>query len=443
MLSPVAKAQFSSVMAYDAGITNGGATIVRNMSATEVVTYVYTGGKHRFTYENNTTLAYSFFDLPTPSAFDKIEIHDFRIINDVLYFCGRDLNANTGVLGTFKAIDMLNPVGTTVQVDYFDVPNTTMLNRMEAYADPTASGNPRVAAVGYLYGSCGASACGVWVDCEGFAPGSMTANVSVFDSYYGTPNDYELWEDVVSTNDWVVLVGFGQMGGQQKMILRRFPKGNPTDPEIDNMYLYDEREIVATNETRAVAIKTNDLAVAYRGVRSDNTTDFTKFRIFDINWMKNINSQEYVIPYKSYLWEMAYMERANRVVVLNDFPTPAFLSNFVYLIPYQSTTYNSVFVNDDDWHFYSVTNLDGNFFVGAGPFHFLLRDASAAYPANSVAPPPALCPADDVMKVGIINNVVSNKIIEPLSGLNYPGIIPSQETDTIYSGSLTTRCFSY
>lgn len=52
-------------------------------------------------------------------------------------------------------------------------------------------------------------------------------------------------------------------------------------------------------------------------------------------------------------------KNANRVVVLSDFPTPASLSNFAYLEPYKTTTYTSVYVNDDDWRFQSLTNLDG------------------------------------------------------------------------------------
>ena len=439
MLSPIAWAQFSSVMAYDT--PDGGATIVRNRSASEVITYVYTNGKHRFTYENNTSLNYRYFELPSPTGFNKIEIRDFRIIDDVLYFCGANLGSNEGMIGCFKVAEMLNPPGILVNVDFFDVQYTSVLNRMEAYVDP-ATGSPRVAAVGYRYGYCGANACGVWVDCEGFLPGSSPTNVSVFKSYYLGPTDNELWEDVVSTDDWVVLVGFGLVGGQRKIILRRFHKGLPTDPEIDKMYLYAESEPVVAEETRAVSIQTNDMAIVYRGIRTYNTTDFTKFRIFDIDQMKNTNSQEYLIPYKSYIWEMAYMKQADRVVVLNDFPTPSLLSNFVYLIPYQTSAYSSVFVNDD-WHFYSVTNLDGGFFVGAGPFHFLLRDASAAYPANSVTPPPALCPANYALRVGIIDNVAPNEFLDPLTGYFPTPTISSGNSFTNPQITLNIKCLSY
>lgn len=59
-LSFSAGAQYSSVMA-EGNLTDGGKAIVRNMSPTEVVTYVWAGPEQWFTYENSTTLTYKFF----------------------------------------------------------------------------------------------------------------------------------------------------------------------------------------------------------------------------------------------------------------------------------------------------------------------------------------------------------------------------------------------
>lgn len=442
-LSVSAGAQYSSVMAEDAGLTDGGKAIVRNMSPTEVVTYVWTGTKRWFTYENSSSLNYKYIELNNPPL-NNIVVEDFRIINDVLYFCGKDNNSGEGVLGTFKTSDFFNPAWTPVQVDYFTITGTTELNRMEVYKDP-GTGAPRIAAVGYdRNGSCSILAQGVWVDCEGYVPGGTPTSVSVFEAHCTAPNDVEQWHDVVSTNDWVVLVGYGNVGGQEGIALRRFHKGHPTDPEIDNIYIFNEPEKVAWAETRAEFIKRNDMAVVYRGERVRNVIDFDKFRIFDIDNMANINSQEYEVPYKSYLWEMAYMPNAKRVVVLSDFPTPAFLSNFSYIEPCQTTSYTSVYVNDDDWRFQSLTNLDGTFFVGAGGFHFLLRDVSASYPANNifVSPTaPTLCPKDDVLKVTIIDDAIRNVFPLPLP--------PPSGTSASYSGypllqgyGLSIRCLS-
>lgn len=441
-LSVSAGAQYSSVMAEDAGLTDGGKAIVRNMSPTEVVTYVWTGTKQWFTYENSTTLNYKVMDINIIPAFEKIIINDFRIIGGIVYFCGLDNNSGKGVIGTFKTTDFFGSYG---NIDYIDISGTTELNRMEVYHDP-GTGNPRVAAVGYdRNGGCSILAQGVWVDCEGYVPGGTPTSVSVFEAHCTAPNDVEQWHDVVSTNDWVVLVGYGNMGGQEGIALRRFHKGNPTDPEIDNIYIFNESEKVAWSETRAEFIDRNDMAVVYRGERIRNVTDFDKFRIFDIDNLANINSQEYEVPYKSYLWEMAYMPNAKRVVVLSDFPTPAFLSNFAYLDPYQTTTYTSVFVNDDGWSFQSLTNLDGTFFVGAGGFHFLLRDAAASYPANNIyvlPTAPTLCPADHAIKVAIIGNIRPNTYFVTLTG--GPIALPPLNSDptVIAPGTLTLRCLS-
>lgn len=437
-LSVSAGAQYSSVMAEDAGLTDGGKAIVRNMSPTEVVTYVWAGPKQWFTYENSTNLTYKNFQLPTP-AFDKIIINDFRIIGGIVYFCGLNNNSGEGVIGTFNTTDFFGSYG---NIDYIDISGTTELNRMDVYQDP-GTGDPRVAAVGYnRRGSCTILAQGVWVDCEGYMPGGTPLSVSVFESYCSAPNDVEQWHDVVSTDDWVVLVGYGAVGGQKGIALRRFHKGNPTDPEINNIYIFNESENVAWSETRAEFIDRNDMAVVYRGERIRNVIDFDKFRIFDIDNMANINSQEYDVPYKSYLWEMAYMPNANRVVVLSDFPTPAFLSNFAYLEPYKTTSYTSVYVNDDDWRFQSLTNLDGKFFVGAGGFHFLLRDVAASYPANNFySTTPVYCPKDDVLKVTIIDDAVRNVFPLPLPP---PSNIssPNSGNTTLQVYGLSIRCLS-
>lgn len=440
MVSFWAKAQYSSVMSYDVGMPDGGTTIVRNMSNTEVITYVRNNTNHRFTYENSSTLAYKYIELSDP-AFDKVEVHDFRIIDNVVYFCGVNNNLGQGVLGSFYASDILNPVGTPISINCFTVSSITTLNRLNAYIDP-ATERPRVAAVGHKNGSCGAWFCGVWVDCEGLLPSSTYANISVYDSFYGGTGDFELWMDVVSTNDWVVLVGYGLQGRQNGLVLRRFHKGNPTDSEIDKMYFYKELETIAWDEIRAVYIKNDDIAVAYRGIRNNNVTDFTKFRIFDINQMKNVNSQEYVIPNKSYLWEMAYMEHADRAVILNDFPNLDYRSCFAFLIPYQTTAYNSIYVNDKDWRFQSVTNLDGIFFVGVGPFHFILRDATAAYPAHNIySTAPALCPEDYIIKVSVIDNISQNVDPENLIGPSFPIPIPLYSA-LINSRSLVVKCLA-
>lgn len=407
LLSSVfARAQYSSVMVEDATLQDGGSTIVRKMSNTEVVTYFKGETSHRFTYENNSALTYIFRDLPP--TFNEITVLDFKIIKDIVYFCGKNSNSGMGVLGTFFVLDLINTSLSSMQVDYFEISNTTELNRIEAYIDPVST-MPRLAAVGYnRFGPCGPWACGIWVDCEGYMPGSPPISCTVFESFYSAL-DVEQWSDVVLTDKWVVLVGFGDVGGQQGLMLRRFHKGMPTDPEIDNIYIFNEYDQVVWDETRAVFLKNNDIAVVYRGDRNTDVTDFTRFRVFDINNMVNINSQEYEVPHKSYIREMAYMEEADRVVLLNDFSTPVILSNFAYLIPYQTTSYTSVYVHDKEWRFMSLTNLDDYFFVGAGSFHFLMRDATASYPASNIylSPgAPVLCPIDEVLKVKKIRNII-------------------------------------
>ena len=126
-----------------------------------------------------------------------------------------------------------------------------------------------------------------------------------------------------------------------------------------------------------------------------------------------------------------------------NFPTPAFLSNFAYLEPYQTTTYTSVFVNDDDWRFQSLTNLDGIFFVGAGGFHFLLRDVSASYPANNFySTTPVYCPSSSTLKVVIIDNIIMNRFFHPISPIS-PTIITGFANPPIRPiGSLNVRCLS-
>ena len=367
---------------------------------------------------------------------------DLRIFSGKAYFCGVNNTTNQGVLGTFDAT-LLQSVPNTVPIDYFDVPSISVLTRLEVYKD-LSTGNPRVAAVGYNDDStCGVWACGRVVDCADFWPGSMTATITMGNSYYGGMYDIEQWFDVVATEDWVVLVGYGIMGGQRGLMLRRFPKSNPMDPtEVDNMYFYKLPEIVSWEEVRGVFLKENDIAVVYRGPRDNNVTDYTDFRIFNISTMKNTNSQEYVIPYKSYIWEMAYMEHADRVVVLDNFPSPVYMSNFVYLVPYRTVTYSSVYVNEKEWEFQSVTNLDGDYFVGAGCMHFLLRDATAAYPAyNIFSPDPYFCPADNELRVEIIKDIEPKIFYEPIVN-PFPSQAPNSLLFTVDQGTMDVRCIS-
>lgn len=438
------RAQYTSVMSQDILIEETGYTIVRNLSDTEVITYIHglQSGQsvHRFTYENNSVLMYHYVDLPS-LPFDSIIVIDFRIIDNILFFCGENTITKVGVIGTID-VSALTISGATIHIDYIDIHGTEVLNRLVAYWDLN-TGNPRVAAVGYKNRICNVWRCGVLVDCANFLPGSLSANIAAYDLYSGGLSDIEQCFDVVETDDWVVTVGYGRLGGQDGLMLRRFKKNAPMDPaELDNLYFYKVTEKVVPNETRAVHIKENDIAVVYRGERIPNVTDFTGFRMFEIHSMNNINSQEYDVPYKSYIHEMAYMKQAELAVVLNDFPISATKSHFAYLIPYQSASYNSVFVHDDEWDFMSVTNLDGKFFVGSGPFHFLLRDAMTGYPAyNTYLPIPILCPEDMNLKISVNDNIRQNQVIEPLVRR-----ITSEDyvtgNDTVNTLMLSIKCFS-
>ena len=441
MLSPFVNAQYSSVIAEVPNLSGDGITIVRNLSDSEVITYVKSNTIHQFSYEESSTMSYNYINLPSLD-FDKIKVHDFRIINDVVFFCGEDTDNNYGVLGTFKAAELRPSISPTVHIDYFELSDIKTLTRLEAYIDPV-SGNPRVSAVGYSrIGPCGIWACGVMVDCANFLPYGTTANVSIYNSYYDNIlNENELWYDVVATDKWVVLVGFGHLGGQEHLTLRKFPKGNPTDPEMDFLYFYNEPRYVANEETFAVHLKDDEMAVSYRGTHLVNVTDFADFRIFNLNTMLNINSQEYLVPYKSYLDEMAYMNKPNYVVSLHHFPTPTFGANFVYLIPYQTSPYTSVYAHDT-WDFRSVTNLDNNYFVGTGYFHFLLRDASASFPANNTySSTPLLCPESEKLDIAIVDDMRMNKINAPLpSGGTLPVILPSSPFVT--PNTMIIKCLS-
>lgn len=438
-----ARAQFASVEANDVNITDDGYTTVRRLSDTEVITYIKSTYSHMFTYENNSTLSYNYIDLGLYPSFDKIKVWDFKIIDDILYFCGEDYGQGVGIIGTFDASLLRGPLGVNVHIEFFEVQNTTVLTRLEAYYDLSTS-FPRVAAVG-LNGlpGCGVWACGRMVDCADFWPGTGMATVSVNGTYFGGGNEIEQLFDVVSTNDWVVIVGYGNVGGQSGLMLRRFPKNNPMDPEVHNMYFYgDPYPMVAWEEVRAVALKENDIAVVYRGERVNNQIDFTDFRLFEINSMVNFNTQEYDVPNKSYIWEMAYMNIADRVVVLENFPAAYFSSNFVHLDPYQTSPYTSVFVYDDEWLFRSVTNLDGSYFVGAGCLHFLLRDVLASLPANNdYTTIPSLCPWDRKLDVEIIDNIEFDKIYEFLNQVTPPVII-LPESPVVQQASLSVKCYS-
>lgn len=441
MIAPFVGAQFSSVMAEDPAYGGDAYTVVRRLSNSEVITYVHGIGLHRFTYENSSTLSYNYIDLPSPS-FDNIRLNDFRIIDNVLYFCGENLALGHGVLGSFKTTYLLGPLGTTAQIVFADVSTVSTLFRMDAYIDP-ATGNPRLSVVGSdRISSCGPWVCSVWVDCPDFSPGATVASYSVYQSYSALPFDIEHWSDVVSTDNWVVLVGSGFYGGQEGLFLRRFPKGDPSDPEINIVYFYPESEHLIEEEVRALFLEKDDIAVAYRGPRINNVTDYTKFRVFRIGSMDNISSQEYVVPDKCLINEMAYMKRAGRVVLASDFPSPDQMSNFVYLLPYQSTPYPTVYVHDKDWRFWSVTDLDGYYFVGAGCLHFLMRDASAPYPAgNDFSSIPLLCPEDQRLNVAIIENIEFNKFSHnPFGSPYYLWIF--NNVSLVGNRSLFFKCFS-
>ena len=373
-------------------------SVVRNLTTTEVIEYhvdtqrpdVYKG---YFVYKDNSTLSYKRAELP-----DDIVVYDFRIFGDYVYFCGEDRSSAVGILGFFKCTDL-----TTGPVSYswLKINNSTQLNRIVVYKDPGSS-NPRVVALGYNSTiSCpGSYVCNMAVDCIGLTtlPNPIAYNTRQANSMA----DIEQWTDIVATDSYLAIVGFLKIGSDKGLIIRRCDPSDPLGSMMDDVYMYPFTEDLSIESIKALSWRDDTIIMAYPW-RSQIGNNYTDIRFFHLGSMLNTKAEQYKNQSKTELYEMAYLPTSKKLIILEDFDCTGsgqFSSCFVYINPLASTLpYSTPYVYDKTYRFKSVTNLDGNHFVGSGYFCFLMCDVNLPFPINNVlVPPPSTppyCPFDD------------------------------------------------
>ena len=445
LMLPV-QAQYGSAIVYDTPLYGlFPHSVVRNWTATEVIEYhgdtqrpdIYQG---YFVYKDNTTLFYNYAKMP-----DNIVVYDFRIFNDIVYFCGENKSTNEGVLGCFECMElkMLPPPPYEVHYKYAPIGSSTQLNRIVVYKDPISS-VLRVVALGYnsIVPCPGSYFCNMAVECRGLNPGGGTIFYSTRQAY--SMANYEQWTDIVATDNYLAIVGFSQIGSDKGLIIRRCDPSDPLGPMMDDIYMYPFTEDLSIESIKALSWRNDTIIMAYPW-RSQIGNNYTDIRFFHLGSMQNTKAEQYKNPSKTELYEMAYLPTSKKVIILEDFDCTGsgqFSSCFVYINPLASTLpYSTPYVYDKTYRFKSVTNLDGNYFVGSGHFCFLMCDVNLSFPINNNSSTPIpFCPNNEFVIVSedrVIDYIefIDNTLQSPDNN----NLLPDNQT--VYTSLINTHCF--
>ena len=124
-------------------------------------------------------------------------------------------------------------------------------------------------------------------------------------------------------------------------------------------------------------------------------------RVFDIDNMVMVNSQEYTVPEKSEVANIVYIPEDKSLVCMHDFKTPlgAFNTNFVYLDPYATNTYNTDIEYRKAEFFGSLTRKGNKHYLASMGPKWFLKDKMmlGSYPNPT-------CPSTEAIKANILEN---------------------------------------
>lgn len=282
---------------------------------------------------------------------DGYDVFDMEVVGNYLVMCGRH-NTSEAFIGSLKIPEIFT---SSTQVNYHIIPgDISDFKKMVAFVDQ--NGDIKVVALGtYHYinpPSIPPTCCTLcpspntcWLDFiiettnpQNYPLGYLPYNLQFISG--GSGSD-EIIDDIVLTDNYVVFIGQGSMGGSLGLTMHPCPKTSIL-PNFGSYYFYptvDER----FDHYTGCHMSADTIAVATRGryLESGWSEWDTRIRVIDAASHVMTSSQAFDLnDYKSDPIDMVYLKNEKTLVLLEDikYPPASGVNNysFIFLNPYHS-----------------------------------------------------------------------------------------------------------
>lgn len=279
------------------------------------------------------------------ATIQDIIVSDFDVLNDYVYFCGKDLLSDSTLFGYFKEADINSQ---TFQVTCFKLP-LDFVRQIKVYLDDVTQ-NVGVAINGGLYNFYNLYA----ITESDLIVGQI--NGTNFDYYrYYQPcvqnvgfNFTIHYNDIVLTDDYIISVGMDLFNAQD-IILSRIKK---TNLGVLDFQTINDPANKAVN-TAPIVEKLDDNDVAFSSLYSDvfNNVHYARVYRYDMDNFINTGIQDVAIQEKATLDDLLYLPYDQSLLLLSSTSTsPASgnpCSSIYYLYPYATAPYTADYMYEE------------------------------------------------------------------------------------------------
>ena len=306
------------------------------------------------------------------------EVKDIRIVNGVVFFCGRETSSYQGFIGHVTVSDLANATPNSIKC--YKIPTgPTIMWRMAAYDDGT--GDIRVVCLGKtqyelsnsifdpcpLYSICQVS---FFVECT--YTGIIQPNV--IGKVVSNSTRFERADDVVVTDNWLAIVSY--FPAQDEIIIHRCSKNNVAATFDNNFYCYPMPYLEGLNH--CCHMKGDTIADALLYCTAGTGPYESHLRIFDLNTMTMTSAQRFPLLEKAEPQEVVYLPNYATLVTLQYqmYPLGDLHHTFVHWKPYNATPYNANLMRESqyDLSFQTVDKLTPKHIIAAGGDYWFMKD---------------------------------------------------------------------
>lgn len=388
------------------------------------------------------------YEVPLPDS--VWTIIDFRIIGDILCFCGcgyygTDISQidYAGYVGFFKMTDLLS--GGPVNYQLVKYANAGF-ERIEGFCDNYGF---KVFALGFykelVFGNSYHTYYAIVEVDSPFIGTTITAKR--FMNPLQQPN-HEFFDDIVVLEDRVVftcahlntaLPPYIPLPCWGPIVMRWVKKSSGiSDPNLDYRHYQTSTMPMPEEELNsrimAKPIDKDKFVIAYTNSDYPTGQSTRRIRVFDSN-LDNLVSQEFSIFSKMEMYEMAYNQDMKTLTVLE--PT-ANSSRFVFVHPENTAPYTALTLSDPDEEYLSLDTITSKQFVSTQHSRFLFQHADLL--SSNPSATSNGCLDNNLEEVAIIGNLVKNDYMDTL--LPFPSPVPFFDTKPVITCNVKKECIS-
>lgn len=380
-----------SLHATDTSGSLGDNTITRCYDNNRDLTSYYYNGK---TYIDLVEIAS--WDVRKIEMPSNIDIMDMFILDDNLFFCGRNKQLNKGIIGYLNILDYYTP---QVAVKYMEITGTYVLDQIVVNKH---AGSYRIAAIGqnqwpypqqYFYNT-------IFVDCSDITVSSLLSTIYCVYEFNVNEKIYNL----LQTDNYYVCFGYDVDPNVNSICYRKANRTNiPWNSLFDSIH-YFQRGDESYSAIHSTAMENNDIATTY--FYMIGSVSRTRIKAFDIAHDNMFGAWEYILPEKGEPKHVTFLPTNRNLVVMQDFLwNGTYNTNFVQFNPYNYSLNGKVDYKPSQL-FQHVTVHDSRYYLASNGSSWFWKDGTLS-PTDTPDPD---CPKETTISIPD-NRPLSHQVI--------------------------------